>query len=116
MAQSARDMPGAAETAHSHPTEAVYIRIALILAVITLVEVVIYYLESFNDILVPSLIFLSALKFIIVVGYFMHLKFDDRRLTWVFGFGFVLSLGTYVAIVVMHHFHQVVTFFSNMIS
>jgi cytochrome c oxidase subunit IV len=89
------------EEEHSHPSDGQYIRIAIILTIITVIEVAIYYVEGVRDILVPALIILSVSKFIAVVGYFMHLKFDDRRFTVLFVAGMVLSVGVITALVLM---------------
>ena len=86
---------------HAHPTESVYIRIGTILAVITAIEVFIYYVEAIEDVLVPLLIVLSTAKFLAVVGYFMHLKFDDRRFAWIFGFGLSVALATFLGTAAM---------------
>ena len=84
-----------------HPTPADYVRIAIILAIITLVEVIIYYLPSMRGILVPILLVLSIVKFLAVVGYFMHLKNDKRLFRLMFGAGLVLSLGVFLAMLAM---------------
>lgn len=83
------------ESGHNHPTENVYIRIALILTIITGIEVLIFYIDAFRSILVPALLILSTAKFVMVVGYFMHLKFDDKRLTWIFASGLALALAVF---------------------
>ncbi len=94
---------------HSHPSESTYIRIALILAAITTLEVVIYYVQWFHDsgALVPTLAVMSAIKFATVVGYFMHLKFDDARFRYVFLFGLVLAISIVTALVVLMRTHQI---------
>ena len=69
---------------HAHPRQGEYIRIAVILAVITAVEVAIYYVEAIRPILVPILLVLSALKFALVVLFFMHLKFDNKLFSYLF--------------------------------
>ena len=81
---------------HEHPGERTYIMVALILAIVTAVEVAIYYVEALEDVLVPALLILSAAKFVAVVGYFMHLKFDDRRFRWIFVFGLAVAVACYV--------------------
>lgn len=95
---------------HEHPSERTYIRIAIILALITLIEVVIYYIEALDNVLVPMLVLLSAGKFVTVVGYFMHLKFDDRRLTWIFTGGLLVAFAVFIGLFVMQYFQQVVEF------
>jgi cytochrome c oxidase subunit 4 len=65
---------------HSHPTWSTYWKVALILTLITVGEVWAYYIPSFvaGRAFVPTLLILSALKFAIVVMFYMHLKYDHR--------------------------------------
>ena len=79
-----------------HPDERTYITVAAILAVVTAVEVAIYYIEAIEDFLVPLLIVLSVGKFVAVVGYFMHLKFDDRRFMWMFVGGLLIASAAFL--------------------
>lgn len=112
----AHALPGAHEAGHEHPTEAAYIRIAVILAIITVIEVAIYYIDKEASWLVPALMALGTIKFVMVVGYFMHLKFDDKRLTLIFGGGMVLALGTFVGLFALMHFHEAIEFTATMTS
>jgi cytochrome c oxidase subunit 4 len=68
------------EVEHSHPTWSTYWKVALILTLITVAEVWAYYIPSFvaSRGFVPTLLTLSALKFTIVVMFYMHLKYDHR--------------------------------------
>jgi cytochrome c oxidase subunit 4 len=95
---------------HEHPTERIYIKVAIILSIITAVEVFIYYIEAFESILVPALVILSAAKFVTVIGYFMHLKFDDRRLSWIFGGGLALAVAVFVVVWATMNWHQVLEY------
>jgi cytochrome c oxidase subunit IV len=61
-----------------HPSPNEYVRIAIILAVITGMEVAIYYVDVSNAVLIPVLYVFSLIKFVLVVLWFMHLKFDSR--------------------------------------
>ncbi|HEU4643050.1 MAG TPA: cytochrome C oxidase subunit IV family protein, partial [Gemmatimonadaceae bacterium] len=74
--------PGAEAHAHEHhhPTWKTYRWVALILTVITAVEVWVYYIPSFvaSRAFVPSLLIMSAAKFAIVVMFYMHLKYDAK--------------------------------------
>jgi cytochrome c oxidase subunit 4 len=58
--------------------------IAVILTVITAVEVAVFYVPSMKPVLVPTLLTLSALKFAMVAMWYMHLKFDSRVFSWLF--------------------------------
>jgi cytochrome c oxidase subunit 4 len=102
------------EHRHEHPGNAEYVRIAIILAVITLAEVVIWYVEKVKDLLVPSLIIMSIAKFLLVVGYFMHLKFDNPFFRYVFFFGLGVALCVFIATGFLFEAHKAVTFFSDL--
>jgi len=67
-----------------HPTWRTYVVVGFILTAITGIEVALFYIPSLANILVPSLLILSALKFAIVVLFYMNLKFDDRMFSRVF--------------------------------
>ena len=83
--------------AHDHAmTDAKYIRIALILAAITALEVSTYYVD-FGPLFLPSLLIMMVIKFVMVVSYFMHLKFDNKLFSWLFYTGLVLAVGVYCA-------------------
>ncbi len=71
-------------TEGAHATQKQYVQIAVILALITLVEVGVYYIDSLKGILVPTLLLLSAVKFALVVMFFMHLKFDHKLFSVIF--------------------------------
>lgn len=65
---------------HAHPDWGTYKWVALILTLITGMEVWIYYIPSFTktNLFVPTLLILSAVKFAIVVMFYMHLKYDAK--------------------------------------
>ena len=81
----------------AHPTEAKYVKVALVLAVITAVEVGLYYTKFSEAATNAALILLAAIKFVMVAAYFMHLKFDNKLLRRLFITGFVLAASVYVA-------------------
>jgi cytochrome c oxidase subunit 4 len=74
--------PGPQE--HAHPGAKEYLAIAVVLTVITALEVAIFYIPQMKPVLVPSLLTLSALKFSLVAMFYMHLKFDHRLFSWLF--------------------------------
>ena len=65
---------------HEHPTWPTYWKIALILTLITVIEVWVYYVPSFvaSRLFVPVLLTMSAVKFATVVAFYMHLKYDHK--------------------------------------
>ncbi len=101
MADHAAHGHGTAAHEEAHASNRTYVQIALILAVITIAEVIIWYVPSVRGILVPALIILSLAKFIMVVGFFMHLKYDNRLYRFMFTAGLVLTLGVYLAVLAM---------------
>ena len=70
---------------HAHPGGATYLRIAAVLAILTVLEVGVFYVPVFHAILVPALLILSAIKFTLVVMFYMHLKMDSAFFTFLFG-------------------------------
>jgi cytochrome c oxidase subunit IV len=89
---------------HQHgATDRQYIVIALILAVITALEVTLTYIDV-GAFFLPALLIMMAAKFLIVVSYFMHLKFDHRIFSFLFYTGLVLALGVYIAALGTFHF------------
>lgn len=81
-----------------HPSPAQYWKIAVVLAVLTAIEVALYYVDQslelgFANALI--LIVLAVAKFIIVVGWYMHLRFESPLLNRFFTAGFILALGLY---------------------
>ena len=64
----------------AHPTWSTYWKVALFLTVITIVEVWAYYIPALvaSAIFVPSLLIMSAVKFVVVVMFYMHLKYDHK--------------------------------------
>jgi cytochrome c oxidase subunit IV len=85
----------------SHPSPKAYVVIALILAVITAIEVAVYYIPALLGVIVPILLVLSALKFTMVVGYFMHLKFDHKLYTGLFAGGLVIAATIVGALIIL---------------
>lgn len=95
-----------ADQEHSHPGVGQYVEIGVILAVMTLLEVILY--ESFDRGLVyeagvAGLIVLTILKFMLVVLWFMHLRFDAKIFRRLFFAGVVLA-GALYAVVIANFF------------
>ena len=88
-----------AEDEHKHPSDWAYIKIALILAAITAVEVFTYFETVYNwgQLLVPSLLLMMVVKFWLVATWFMHLKFDNSIFAKMFVGGLLLAVAVYVA-------------------
>lgn len=88
---NANQKSAAQPQAHNHPTPQTFVKIGAVLFVITAIEFGIVYLGLPRTLVVTVLTVLSVLKFILVGGYFMHLKFDNKFLGWTFAVGVVLA-------------------------
>ena len=86
--------------AHAHPTWNQYKWVALILTLITVVEVWIYYIPSFvaSKLFVPSLLIMSAVKFAIVVMFYMHLKYDHKLFRVLFTGPLIIAMMTLIGL------------------
>ncbi|HSK92388.1 MAG TPA: cytochrome C oxidase subunit IV family protein [Euzebyales bacterium] len=80
-----------------HPDSSQYIVIGIILAVFTAIEVAISFASVPVSIAVPALIILTVLKFVLVVLWFMHLRFDSGWYRRMFVFGLAVALAIYAA-------------------
>jgi cytochrome c oxidase subunit IV len=76
---------------HAHPSPVKYVGIAVLLAIITALEVWMYYINMPEGLLVAFLMVLAVLKFSLVASFFMHLKFDSPMLRRVFVTGIILA-------------------------
>ena len=76
---------------HTHPSTVKYVGIAVFLAIVTLLEVALYYISMPEPLMVGLLLILATMKFAIVAAFFMHLKFDSPMLRRVFITGIVLA-------------------------
>ena len=84
-----------------HPTPKKYVQIAIVLGILTAIEIALYYTEDivgvFTD---PILIILAVGKFIIVVGWFMHLRFENKMVNRFFTGGMILALVIFAIVMI----------------
>lgn len=97
--------PHIATQEHEHPGEALYVRVAIILALITALEVALSYLKIGGNQIVTNggLLVLAAIKFAMVAMYFMHLKFDSPILRRLFIAGLATAVVVYIAYLLTLH-------------
>ena len=92
------------EHAHDHPSDGDYVKIAIILGVITAAEVGTYFWkdifgsEPTTLALVATLFPMMIAKFLIVIGYFMHLRFDSRIYRRLFITGIILAIAVFMIV------------------
>ena len=86
---------------HHEPTTAQYWKIAALLAVLTAIEVAIYYIHlelDLGNLNTVTLLMLAALKFVIVVAFYMHLRYEKSTLSRFFTGGFILATCLYTVV------------------
>jgi len=91
MSAPATTTPPAAAGHHEPSKFHFYIQIAMILAVITGAEVVLIYMPIVKWFVVSALIVLSTVKFMFVIFFFMHLRWDKVFCTILFFIGLILA-------------------------
>ena len=82
---------------HHGATDRQYILIAVILAAMTAMEVTLSYVDV-GPLFLPALLILMVAKFLTVVSYFMHLKFDNSLFAKLFYSGLFLAIGVFGAV------------------
>jgi cytochrome c oxidase subunit 4 len=86
---------------HAHPGPGQYVKIAIILAIVTAIEVAAYYVTGLSDtVLSIGLLVMMVVKFFFVGMWFMHLKFDSKLFRTLFIVGIVLALAIYTVVLV----------------
>jgi cytochrome c oxidase subunit 4 len=82
---------------HAHPGPGEYVKVALILAVVTAIEVGAYYVTAIpRPIFSTLLLIMMFIKFSLVGLWFMHLRFDSPIFRRLFLSGIVLALLVYL--------------------
>ena len=89
--------------AHEHPSDWTYVKVAIFLGIITAAEVFTYFesVHGWGDTtLIVMLTLAMVIKFYAVVGWFMHLRFDNQLFTRMFVAGLILAIAVYMAMLV----------------
>lgn len=96
----AHDAKHAEHAEHHHPTGNQYLKIAILLTAITVVEVWAYYIPALvaSPLFNPALLIMSAAKFVIVVMFYMHLKFDNPLFKAIFTGSMIIAMATITAL------------------
>ncbi len=84
-----------------HPGWQTYVVIGLILTIITAVEVAVFYIPAMHAYMAPILLTLSAVKFVLVIMFYMHLKFDSRLFSTVFVAPLILAITVVISLFIL---------------
>jgi len=94
------DLSVPSPTSHRHKSRFhIFMQIAMALAVITGMEIVIIFMPLVDWFVYAALAILSAVKFLAVILYFMHLRWDKVFCTILFFIGLLLGGGTMAALI-----------------
>jgi caa(3)-type oxidase subunit IV len=93
-------VPHAFDEEHVHPQPRQYVLIAVVLCVLTAIEVGLYYLEGdINDNLIIVMLWvLAAVKFFLVCAWYMHMRMDAPFFRRTFVLGILLAGAVYGAV------------------
>jgi cytochrome c oxidase subunit 4 len=98
-----------ADHVHEHPSWKQYRWVALWLLIITGLELWAYYLPAFvaSKAFIPTLLFMSAVKFTVVVMFYMHLKYDHKIFRALFTGPLMIAVVTLIAFVLLFGYKPV---------
>lgn len=102
--ETTADQAGAQPHTHRHPEARDYVRIFAILFVITAAEVTASYVAMPEWLFISGLTGMAVAKFALVVGFYMHLKFDNRMFRRLFVFGLILALTVFALVLTLFLF------------
>ncbi len=81
-----------------HASIRTYVRVAVILSIITALEFGVIYMRRLTPIVVPLLLVMSAAKFALVALFFMHLRYEGRALSALFVGPILIAIGLVLAL------------------
>jgi cytochrome c oxidase subunit 4 len=88
--------------ASGHGSVRTYINVAIALAILTAIEVATLYIPGIPGwFLVTSLLIMSAFKFFLVVGFFMHLKYDSSIMRALFVGPLIIAIAIILALMAL---------------
>lgn len=91
---------------HEHPSDLIYVKVALFLAVLTALEVSTYFIfeDPWTTVNVVALLAMMVIKFATVAAFFMHLRYDSPLFRRVFVAGLILAVIVYVIVFLAFEF------------
>src|SRR6476659_3872993 len=106
---------GSQPVEHTHLSSGVYVKIGVVLFVLTALEVGLYEFtygehsgvtgHALQPFFIPLLLALSAAKFALVAMFYMHLKQDSRLFTGVFVFPLIIATVIILALIILEAYH-----------
>jgi len=85
-----------------HTAVKTYINVAIALGILTAIEVATLYIPGIpNGLLVTSLLLMSVVKFFLVVGFFMHLRYDSPVMRALFVGPLIIAVAIILALMAL---------------
>lgn len=95
-ARQPREAAALQEEAHPGPQQ--YLGVAGVMAVVEVLELVVYYLGVLGDSALSLLLLLTVVQFALIAMWYMHLRFDSRIFWTMFVGGLVLAAALFVVV------------------
>lgn len=98
---------------HAHPTPWLYLKIAIVLFILTALEVLAYEVghrptwpmhSLVEPVVVPILLVLSAVKFALVAMFYMHLKQDERLFSHLFVWPLIIAAVIIISLIILFNY------------
>jgi len=100
--------PNVVDSGHAdHPSALTYFKVAIVLCLLTVLEVVVFLFEWLSYGIIPVLAILSVAKFYLVIMFYMHLKFDHKLFSTLFLTGLFLAIGVIFALMALFRWFHV---------
>ncbi|MCC5833870.1 MAG: cytochrome C oxidase subunit IV family protein [Opitutales bacterium] len=87
--------------AEEHQKYFTFFNVSIALIMLTAIELVIVYVPIHPGIVMGSLVVMSLIKFLAVIWWFMHLRWDMILCTLVFLSGLIIATGTVIALMLL---------------
>ena len=91
------------EAGHPQAGPRTYLVIAAFLLILTIMEVMVFYIEALRPVLIPVLVFLALAKFALVALFYMHLRFDHVWFSYLFVAPLVIATALGVSLLWLFH-------------
>ena len=90
------DAPDADQPQYSTHSDLLYVKVAAVLVVLTAIEIYASYADYLDKAFLPLMLGLMVTKFLLVVLFFMHLRWDSKLFGRLFWAGALLAVAVYV--------------------
>jgi cytochrome c oxidase subunit 4 len=90
------DAPDAEQPQYSAHSDLLYVKVAAVLVALTAIEIYATYADYLGHFFLPLMLCLMATKFVLVVLFFMHLRWDSKLFGRLFWSGAFLAIAVYV--------------------